>query len=165
MEVIRRMIALNPRQTKEQSRAFVQTSPLHDYDTLTQSPRLKQLAERINASQDDEEQRKLKGYLPFRCPHYTRFRDNYRDREHIDPESFTWQTCVDIDDASLVEEANKRSEQLDIEIGGEWHPLPLRPHEWMKKLTHWNAPNRNRHNPLPLRPHEWMKKTINRRII
>ena len=125
MEVIRRMIALNPRQTKEQSRAFVTECPLPDYDALTQSPRLKQLAERINASQDEEEQRKLKGYLPFRCPHYSRFRDNYRDREHIDPESFTWQTCVDIDDASLVEEANKRSEQLDIEIGGEWQGMML----------------------------------------
>jgi hypothetical protein len=125
MEVIRRMIALNPRQTKEQSRAFVTECPLPDYDALTQSPRLKQLAERINASQDEEEQRKLKGYLPFRCPHYSRFRDNYRDREHIDPESFTWQTCVDIDDASLVEEANKRSEQLDIEIGSEWQGMML----------------------------------------
>ena len=125
MEVIRRMIALNPRQTKEQSRAFVTECPLPDYDTLIQSPRLKQLAERINAATDEEEQRKLKGYLPFRCPHYSRFRDNYRDREHIDPESFTWQTCVDIDDASLVEEANKRSEQLDIEIGGEWQGMML----------------------------------------
>ncbi len=123
MEVIRRMIALNPRQTKEQTRAFVTECPLPDYDALTQSPRLKQLAERINAAEDEEEQRKLKGYLPFRCPHYSRFRDNYRDREHIDPESFTWQTCVDIDDASLVEEANKRSEQLDIEIGGEWQGM------------------------------------------
>ena len=125
MEVIRRMIALNPRQTKEQSRAFVTECPLPDYDALTQSPRLKQLAERINATQDDEEQRKLKGWLPFRCPHYTRFRDNHRDREHIDPESFTWQTCVDIDDVALVEEANKRSEQLDIEIGGEWQGMML----------------------------------------
>ena len=125
MEVIRRMIALNPRQTKEQSRAFVTECPLPDYDALTQSPRLKQLTERINAATDEEEQRKLKGYLPFRCPHYSRFRDNYRDREHIDPESFTWQTCVDIDDASLVEEANKRSEQLDIEIGGEWQGMML----------------------------------------
>ena len=125
MEVIRRMIALNPRQTKEQSRAFVTECPLPDYDVLTQSPRLKQLAERINAATDEEEQRKLKGYLPFRCPHYMRFRDNHRDREHIDPESFTWQTCVDIDDAELVEEANKRSEQLDIEIGGEWQGMML----------------------------------------
>ena len=125
MEMIRRMIALNPRQMKEQTRAFVTECPLPDYDALTQSPRLKQLAERINAATDEEEQRKLKGYLPFRCPHYSRFRDNYRDREHIDPESFTWQTCVDIDDASLVEEANKRSEQLDIEIGGEWQGMML----------------------------------------
>ena len=125
MEVIRRMIALNPRQTKEQSRAFVTECPLPDYDALTQSPRLKQLAERINAATDEEEQRKLKGWLPFRCPHYTRFRDNHRDREHIDPESFTWQTCVDIDDVALVEEANKRSEQLDIEIGGEWQGMML----------------------------------------
>ena len=125
MEVIRRMIALNPRQTKEQSRAFVTECPLPDYDTLIQSPRLKQLAECINAATDEEEQRKLKGYLPFRCPHYSRFRDNYRDREHIDPESFTWQTCVDIDDVALVEEANRRSEQLDIEIGGEWQGMML----------------------------------------
>ena len=123
--MIHRMIALNPRQMKEQTRAFVTECPLPDYDALTQSPRLKQLAERINTSQDEEEQRKLKGWLPFRCPHYTRFRDNHRDREHIDPESFTWQTCVDIDDASLVEEANKRSEQLDIEIGGEWQGMML----------------------------------------
>ena len=123
--MIRRMIALNPRQTKEQTRAFVTECPLPDYDTLTRSPRLKQLAERINTTQDDEEQRKLKGWLPFRCPHYTRFRDNHRDREHIDAESFTWQTCVDIDDASLVEEANRRSEQLDIEIGGEWQGMML----------------------------------------
>ena len=125
MEMIRRMIALNPRQMKEQTRAFVQTSPLQDYDALTQSPRLKQLAERINATQDDEQQRKLKGWLPFRCPHYTQFRDDYRDREHIVPESFTWQTCVDIDDASLVDEANRRSEQMDIEVGGEWQGMML----------------------------------------
>ena len=136
MEVIRRMIALNPRQNKEQTRAFVTECPLPDYDTLTRSPRLKQLAERINAAADEEEQRKLKGYLPFRCPHYSRFRDNYRDREHIDPESFTWQTCVDIDDASLVEEANKRSEQLDIEIGGEWQGMMLHKDYSARKKLH-----------------------------
>ena len=136
MEVIRRMIALNPRQTKEQSRAFVTECPLPDYDALTQSPRLKQLAERINAATDEEEQRKLKGYLPFRCPHYSRFRDNYRDREHIDAESFTWQTCVDIDDVALVEEANRRSEQLDIEIGGEWQGMMLHKDYSARKKLH-----------------------------
>ena len=136
MEMIRRMIALNPRQNKEQTRAFITECPLPDYDSLTQSPRLKQLAERINASTDDEEQRRLKGYLPFRCPHYTRFRENYRDREHIDPESFTWQTCVDIDDAELVEAANQRSEQLDIEIGGAWQGLLLHKDYSARKKLH-----------------------------
>ena len=136
MEMIRRMIALNPRQMKEQTRAFVTECPLPDYDALTESPRLKQLAERINAATDEEEQRKLKGWLPFRCPHYTRFCDNHRDREHIDPESFTWQTCVDIDDASLVEEANKRSEQLDIEIGGEWQGMMLHKDYSARKKLH-----------------------------
>ena len=134
--MIRRMIALNPRQNKEQTRAFITECPLPDYDSLTQSPRLKQLAERINTSTDDEEQRRLKGYLPFRCPHYTRFRDNYRDREHIDPESFTWQTCVDIDDAELVEAANQRSEQLDIEIGGAWQGLLLHKDYSARKKLH-----------------------------
>ena len=134
--MIRRMIALNPRQKKEQSRAFVTECPLSDYDTLTREGRLMQLVQRINNSTDDDEQRRLKGYLPFRCPHYTRFRDNYRDREHIDPESFTWQTCVDIDDAEMVEEANRRSQQLDAEIGGEWQGMMLHKDYSARKKLH-----------------------------
>ena len=125
MEMIRSMIALNPRRTKEQTRAFITECPLSDYDALTRDERLTQLTQRINATTDGEEQRQLKGCLPFRCPHYSRFRDNYRDREHIDPESFTWQTCVDIDDAALVETANLRSEQLDMEAGGQWQGMML----------------------------------------
>ncbi len=136
MGMIRRMIALNPRQKKEQSRAFVTECPLSDYDTLTREGRLMQLVQRINNSTDDDEQRRLKGYLPFRCPHYSRFRDNYRDREHIDPESFTWQTCVDIDDAEMVEEANRRSEQLDAEIGGEWQGMMLHKDYSARKKLH-----------------------------
>ena len=136
MEVIRRMIALNPRQNKEQTRAFVTECPLPDYDSLTRDGRLGQLAQRIKDSQDDEEQRRLKGFLPFRCPHYTRFRDNYRDRDHIDPESFTWQTCVDIDDAEQVEMANLRSEQLDIEVGGVWQGMLLHKDYSARKKLH-----------------------------
>ena len=117
MEQMKWLIAINPRKTKEQTRAFVKECPLQDYDSLTKSPRLKQLEQRINGSQDEVEQRKLKGWLPFRCPHYTKFRDDYRDREHIVAESFTWQTCIDIDDPELVEKANQMSEKLDVEIG------------------------------------------------
>ena len=134
--ILERLIALNARQTKEQTRAFVKECPLQDYDALTQSPRLKQMAERINSTDDDEQQRKLKSWLPFRCPHYTQFRDDYRDREHIVAESFTWQTCIDIDDPELVEKANEMSERLDIEIGGRWQGLMLHKDYSIRRKLH-----------------------------
>ena len=134
--ILERLIALNARQTKEQTRAFIKECPLQDYDTLTQSPRLKQMAERINTTQDDEQQRKLKSWLPFRCPHYTKFRDDYRDREHIVAESFTWQTCIDIDDPELVEKANEMSERLDIEAGGQWQGLMLHKDYSIRRKLH-----------------------------
>ena len=134
--ILERLIALNTRQTKEQTRAFIKECPLQDYDKLTQSPRLKQMAERINSTTDDEQQRKLKSWLPFRCPHYTQFRDDYRDREHIVAESFTWQTCIDIDDPELVEKANVMSERLDIEAGGQWQGLMLHKDYSIRRKLH-----------------------------
>ncbi|WP_091842241.1 DUF3987 domain-containing protein [Prevotella sp. ne3005] len=134
--ILERLIALNTRQTKEQTRAFIKECPLRDYDELTRSPRLKQMAERINSTTDDEEQRKLKSWLPFRCPHYTQFRDDYRDREHIVAESFTWQTCIDIDDPELVEKANEMSERLDIEAGGQWQGLMLHKDYSIRRKLH-----------------------------
>ena len=133
---LERLIALNTRLTKEQTRAFVKECPLQDYNALTRSPRLKQLEQRINGTHDEEEQRKLKGWLPFRCPHYTKFRDDYRDREHIVAESFTWQTCIDIDDPELVEKANQMSEKLDIEIGGRWQGLMLHKDYSIRRKLH-----------------------------
>jgi len=47
--------------------------------------------------------------LPFRCPHYFRFRDNHRAQDSILPEEFTFQTCIDIDDAEQVEPALSRA--------------------------------------------------------
>ena len=131
-----RTIALNTRLTKEQTRAFIHECPLQDYDALTRKPRLEQQADRINATQDEEEQRKQKSYLPFRCPHYTQFRDDYRDREHIVAESFTWQTCVDIDDPELVEKANEMSDRLDVEPGGTWQGLMLHKDYSIRRKLH-----------------------------
>ena len=131
-----RTIALNTRLTKEQTRAFIHECPLQDYDALTRKPRLQQQADRINATQDEEEQRKQKSWLPFRCPHYTQFRDDYRDREHIVAESFTWQTCVDIDDPELVERANEMSDRLDVEAGGVWQGLMLHKDYSIRRKLH-----------------------------
>ncbi len=131
-----RTIALNTRLTKEQTRAFIKECPLQDYDALTRKPRLEQLAARINSTTDEEEQRRMKSWLPFRCPHYTRFRDDYRDREHIVAESFTWQTCIDIDDPEKVEQANMMSEKLDIEAGGTWQGLMLHKDYSIRRKLH-----------------------------
>ena len=131
-----RLIALNPRQMKEQTRAFVKECPLQDYDQVSSSPRLKQLEQRINGTADEEEQRKLKSWLPFRCPHYTQYRDNHRDREHIVPESFTWQTCIDIDDPDMVEKANMMSSALDTVPGGEWEGLMLHKDYSIRRKLH-----------------------------
>ena len=120
-----RLISLNHRRTREQNRAFVTECPLTEYDALTRSAELQQLVQRISKTTDGEQQRQLKSALPFRCAHYTRFRDNHRDREHIYPESFTWQTCVDIDDPELVEKANMMSSVLDTTPGGEWQGMML----------------------------------------
>ena len=131
-----RLIALNPRQMKEQTRAFVKECPLQDYDQISSSPRLKQLEQRINGTADEEVQRKLKSWLPFRCPHYTQYRDNHRDREHIVPESFTWQTCIDIDDPDMVEKANMMSSALDTVPGGEWEGLMLHKDYSIRRKLH-----------------------------
>lgn len=120
-----RLIALNHRRTREQNRAFVTECPLTEYDALTRSTELQQLVNRISYSTDQEQQRQLKSALPFRCPHYTRYRDHHRDRDHIDPESFTWMTCVDIDDAELVERANMMSSALDTAPDSQWHGMML----------------------------------------
>ena len=132
-----RLIALNPRQNKEQPRSYVVEVPLSEYDFVASEARVGNLIKRINNSTIcEEEQRRLKGFLPFRCPHYSRFRDNYRDREHIDAESFTWQTCVDIDDPELVEHANMMSEKLDVQIGGEWQGMMLHKDYSARKKLH-----------------------------
>ena len=51
----------------------------------------------------------LKKQLPFRSPHYFHFLDDHRAQKSIDPEAFTFQTTVDIDNPEEVEGAVKRA--------------------------------------------------------
>ena len=113
----KKIIALNTRQNEIQGRGFVQELPLSDYDKLTHEDWLCKLAVEIANATCEEQQRKLKSKLPFRCPHYTRFVDNHRIGECIIPEAFTWMSTVDIDDPKQVEEAKKRALELNSEKG------------------------------------------------
>ena len=130
-----RTISLNKRHNRQQGRSFVEEVDLQEYDGVTREERLNVLAGKILTSQVVEEQRLLKGVLPSRCTHYTQFMDNYRDREHIVAESFTWQTCVDIDDKEQVEPAIKRANELN-EMEGLWKGMLLHMDYSARKKLH-----------------------------
>lgn len=51
----------------------------------------------------------LKKQLPFRSPHYFHFLDDHRAQKTIDPNAFTFQTTVDIDNPEEVETAVKNA--------------------------------------------------------
>ncbi len=98
-------------------KAFEQ--PLQKYFELIESEELAKLVSDIRATEDPKKRTELKAALPYRCPHYFRFKDNHRAQESIIPEAFTWQTCVDIDDASMVKGAITRAYILNNK-DGQW---------------------------------------------
>ena len=58
-------------------------------------------------------QQRIKSQLPFRSAHYYQFKDNKRRQANIIPESFLFQTTIDVDEKELVEKALERAKQLD----------------------------------------------------
>ena len=108
---------MNPAMNAPKSKGRVFEQSLGKYFELTESDELAQLVASIREAEDSDERRALKANLPFRCPHYFRFKDDRRSQATIIPEAFTWQTCVDIDDASQVEGAITRAYLLNTEEG------------------------------------------------
>ena len=103
------------------SKAQAFESSLDDYTATTQSAEVAELISKIRATNDKNERRRLKSKLPFRCPHYFRFRDNHRAQDAILSDEFTWQTCVDIDNQDEVEPALSRAYLLNNDKDGEWY--------------------------------------------
>ena len=104
------MIALNGKESPNKGLVYEQN--LLTYDQLIRETWLKELVDRIRAGDDE-----AKARLPFRCPHYTRFKGNRRQQKCIIPEAFTFQTCIDIDDASQVKKAIDAAVKLNDEEG------------------------------------------------
>ena len=118
-------LSMNPTMNAPKSKGRVFEQSLDKYFELTESDELARLVASIREAQDLDERRELKANLPFRCPHYFRFKDDRRCQASIIPEAFTWQTCIDIDDASQVEGAITRAFLLNTEEG-----------EWKDQLLH-----------------------------
>jgi hypothetical protein len=113
----KKTISMNPTMNAPMSKGRVYEQPLEKYFELTEQEDLAKLVSDIRHAENHDERRNLKANLPFRCPHYFRFKDNRRSQASIIPEAFTWQTCVDIDDAEQVEGAITRAYLLNNEEG------------------------------------------------
>ena len=118
------VMALNPARKGNMGR-INSSQPLAVYDQLIAQPWLKGVIEQIRGekpiagvnAQDEKALAKareeLKKQLPFRAIHYSCFRNNHRSQGDADPESFLFQTTVDVDDAEYVEKALEKARELN----------------------------------------------------
>ena len=123
------LIALNC--ARKPNRGIAYESDLTKYDALIREPWLSDMVSRIQSGEVA-----LKEELPVRCSHYYRFRDNHRRQADMDAEAFLFQTCVDIDDKELVDEAIQRAYLINNEEGGQWHDMLLHMEYSARKKLH-----------------------------
>ena len=100
------IIAYNP--YKNRNKGSVRSQPLSVYDTTIAYPWMAELVAAIRGGNDE-----LKKQLPFRCAHYYQFRDNRRSQKNAVPESFLFQTTIDVDDKEYVDKAIEKARELN----------------------------------------------------
>ena len=125
-------IAVNSMHTvKHKNRGYAETWTSEQLDKLLSEPWLKQMVAEIRAGDE-----KKKEKLPYICPHYTQFKNNHRAQADIIPESFTFMTCVDVDDLELVDKAIKRAMELNEDEYSDWKDMVLRIEYSARKKLH-----------------------------
>lgn len=100
------IIAYNP--YKNGNKGSVSSQPLSVYDKTIAYPWMADLVAAIRGGNDE-----LKRQLPFRCAHYYQFRDNRRSQKNAVPESFLFQTTIDVDDKEYVDKAIEKARELN----------------------------------------------------
>ena len=117
-------MALNPARKGNMGR-LNSSQPLYVYDTLIAQPWLKGVIAQIRGEKaipgvdagDEKAVKKaregLKRQLPIRAIHYSKFRNNHRSAEDADPESFLFQTTIDVDDVEYVDAALEKARELN----------------------------------------------------
>ena len=117
-------MALNPARKGNMGR-LNSSQPLYVYDTLIAQPWLRGVIAQIRGEKaipgvdagDEKAVKKaregLKRQLPIRAIHYYRFRNNHRSSEDADPESFLFQTTIDVDDVEYVDAALEKARELN----------------------------------------------------
>ena len=117
------VIALNPYRKGNKGKVF--SNNLAVYDKVIASPEIRKMIQQIRGelpipkvNANDAEavkkaQDRLKSELPFFCPHYGIFRNNVRRQENAQPESFMFQTIIDVDDREYVDKAIEKARELN----------------------------------------------------
>ena len=117
------VIALNPYRKGNKGKVF--SNSMVVYDKVIASPEIRKMIQQIRGelpipkvNANDEEavkkaQDRLKSELPFFCPHYGIFKNNVRRQENAQPESFMFQTIIDVDDREYVDKAIEKARELN----------------------------------------------------
>ena len=121
------VIALNPYRKGNKGKVF--SNSLAVYDKVIASPEIRKMIQQIRGelpipkvNANDAEavkkaQDRLKSELPFFCPHYGIFKNNVRRQENAQPESFMFQTIIDVDDKEYVDKAIEKARELNCSSG------------------------------------------------
>ena len=124
MAIKQQVMALNPARKGNMGR-LNSSQPLYVYDTLIAQPWLKGVIAQIRGEKaipgvdagDEKAVKKakegLKRQLPIRAIHYSKFKNNHRSSEDADPESFLFQTTIDVDDVDYVDAALEKARELN----------------------------------------------------
>ncbi len=117
------VIALNPYRKGNKGKVF--SNSMAVYDKVIASPEIRKMIQQIRGelpipkvNANDAEavkkaQDRLKRELPFFCPHYGIFKNNVRRQENAQPESFMFQTIIDVDDREYVDKAIEKARELN----------------------------------------------------
>ena len=126
MEIVH-VVAINPYRKGNKGKVF--SYNIDAYDKVIGSKEIKKMIQQIrgelpidgvdlnDAQAVKKAQERLKSELPFFCPHYGMFKNNVRRQENALPESFLFQTIIDVDDKEYVEKAIEKARELNCSSG------------------------------------------------
>ncbi len=126
MEIVH-VVAINPYHKGNKGKVF--SYNIDTYDKVIGSKEIKKMIQQIrgelpidgvdlnDAQAVKKAQERLKSELPFFCPHYGMFKNNVRRQENAMPESFLFQTIIDVDDKEYVEKAIEKARELNCSSG------------------------------------------------
>ena len=116
------VFAINPRilggDLKKFHRGYAEPATAERIVEMLSNPLLGQTVVEVRTGQEEK-----KETLFSVCPHYSRFNNNHRAKDDIIPEAFTFKTCVDVDELSLVDLAINKALEVNKDPMSDWKDM------------------------------------------